>query len=110
MILYLTESILKKFIEKQRPPIEIRDEYDIGYSYDKSVVILFEIRPDWIDSKKKMYLETAKIRYYKSQKIWKLYWLRASGKWELYAPFPTAKSIEHLLKVIEEDKQDCFWG
>lgn len=110
MILDLTERIIKNFIERQRPPVEIRDEYDIGYSYDGAVVIIFEIRPDWIDPAKKLHLETAKIRYYKSQKIWKLYWLRASGKWELYNPFPTASSVENLLKVIEEDKNDCFWG
>lgn len=110
MILNLIEQNVKEFIEKERPPIELRDQVDIGYSFDGSTIIIFEIRPSWTDSKEIIHMEIAKIRYYKSKKIWKLFWFRASGKWELYEPYPVASSLDVLLQAIADDKHNCFWG
>jgi hypothetical protein len=38
---------------------------------------------------------------------WKLYWKRASGKWEFYTQY---KHLDTILKVIKEDEWACFWG
>jgi len=54
---------------------------DIGYSYDGKVVILFEIRPDWNDAKKKQQFDFAKIRYYKSRK--KMEFILDASKWKM---------------------------
>jgi len=107
----INESTIKKYVESLRPENpEIREQVDIGYSYDGKVVILFEIRPDWTDQKKKQQFDFAKIRHYKSKKEWNLYWMRASGKWEIYEPFPESTHLERIIDVIKEDKHSCFFG
>lgn len=107
----INESTIKKYIESLRPEdIEIREKVDIGYSYDKNVIILFEIRPQWDNPKKKEQFEFAKIRYYKSRKEWNLYWMRANGKWELYEPFSMATHLSKIIEIIKEDKHGCFYG
>jgi len=107
----INESTIKKYVESLRPKnLEIREQVDIGYSYDGKVVILFEIRPDWNDPKKKQQIDFAKIRHYKSRKEWNLYWMRASGKWEIYEPFSESTHLEKIIEIIKEDKHSCFFG
>ena len=112
MIVNINEQKAKGFIEKIRPPEDIRDELDFGFEAKGNLFEFFEIRPNWLDPKSgvKNHIPFAKIRYYKSQRIWKLYWFRANDKWELYEPFPESDTIEQLLAVIEQDEQACFFG
>ena len=107
----INESSIKKFVESLRPEdLEIRKKLDFGYSYDGKVAILYEIRPFWNNPEEIHNTEFAKIRFYKSRKEWSLYWMRASGKWELYQPFPKSTHLEKIIKVIKEDKHGCFFG
>lgn len=107
----INESTIKKYVELLRPEnLEIRKQVDIGYSYDGKFVILYEIRPVWDDPKTKQQFDFAKIRYYKSRKKWNLYWMRASGKWEIYEPFPESTHLEKIIEIIKEDKHNCFFG
>lgn len=109
--LAIHEAIVKNYIESIRPKDpEIRKKVDIGYSYDGKSFILFEIRPEWKNPEEKMKHEFAKIRYYKTREEWTLYWMRASGKWELYEPFPTSKYLDKIIEIIEEDAFACFFG
>jgi len=78
-----TDSIIKLFVEGLRPNEEIRNQLDIGYSFEKNTAEIYEIRPDWQDNSIKNTFPFAKFKYIKSKKVWKLYWMRASGKWEL---------------------------
>lgn len=41
----LIEKYMEWFMEKRRPPEEIRNEVDIGYRYENQVLDIFEIRP-----------------------------------------------------------------
>lgn len=106
----LIEKTLEQHIQKVRPPEDIRDKLDVGYDFDGRAIMLVEIRPKWDDPKRIMRYPYAKIRYIKSQKLFKLYWLRASGKWELYEPFPESSHLQKLLDVVEEDALYCFKG
>lgn len=107
----INELTIKQFIESLRPENEeIRKKLDFGYSYDGKVVKLYEIRPIWNNPKEIQHLEYAKIRFYKSRHKWNLYWMRASGKWELYDPFPESTHLKSILKIIKEDKHHCFYG
>ena len=36
--------------------------------------------------------------------------MRASGKWELYEPYPESKDFKSMIEIIEEDKHCCFFG
>ncbi len=107
----INESTIKKFMESLRPEDpEIRKKLDFGYSYDGKIAILYEIRPFCDDPKKILNIEFAKIRFYKSRKEWNLYWMRASGKWELYEPFSKSTHLEMIITVIKEDSYGCFFG
>lgn len=110
-IVDINEFTIKKYVEALRPDSpEIREQLDVGYSYDGKVIILFEIRPDWLSPKRKEQFEFAKIRYYKSRKEWSLYWMRASGKWDSYEPFPKSTHLDKIIAVIKKDKHACFFG
>lgn len=104
------KKIIEKYIESIRPPMELRNKVDIAYSYENSEVIFFEIRPDWNDEKIYHKYPFVKAKFVKSQKIWKIYWIRATGKWELYQPQPSVRNIQSFIEIVEEDEQGCFRG
>ncbi len=107
----INESTIKKYVESVRSDNpEIRAQLDFGYSYDRKVIILYEIRPVWNNPKEIQHIEFAKIRFYQSRQEWNLYWMRASGKWELYDPFPQSTHLDKIVEIIKEDKHGCFYG
>lgn len=107
----LTEKIIKDFVNDLRPKeVEIRKEMDMGYSWDGTNIVCYEIRPQWNNPEVILHHEFAKIRFYKTKKSWRLYWMRASGKWESYGPHPESTFLEELLDVIKKDAFHCFFG
>jgi hypothetical protein len=104
------EQQVKTFVESKRPKEEIRDQLDIGYTYDGRSVEILEIRPQWDDPSIVHKYPIAKGTYIKSKKVWKIYWKRASGKWESYDPQFEVTTIQDFLSVIGQDTHGCFWG
>jgi len=106
------EAMLEVFIEENRPALEIRDKLDLGYRYDKWTFEICEIRPPWNDmtSGKKIWNPVAKAKYVKSRKIWKLYWMRASGKWELFPLSKEEPKLANILATIQDNPNGCFYG
>lgn len=109
MIVSLIEDTIKIEIEKIRPPVLIREEIDIGYVFENNVLEIFEICTDFRDATQKNKMPVAKTRYYKSQDIWKIYWMRANGKWELYE-VSEVKTIRAFFEILNKDKHGCFFG
>ena len=104
------ENSLNAFIEKIRPAPHIRPELDFGFNISGQSIELVEIRPQW-DNKSIIHRRAfAKATFVKTQEAWKIYWLRASGKWESYEPVASVQSIEKFLETIEADKYGCFFG
>ena len=104
------EAALRSFLDRCRPPAHIRSKLDIGYSVDGQVVEVFEIRPDWKDEKIIRNHAFARLRFFKSRGLWRLYWLRANLKWDIYEPHADHKHLERALAVIEADEYGCFFG
>jgi hypothetical protein len=105
------EVLVKSYVDSIRPKDpEIRKDLDYGYSYNERAIEIFEIRPQYNNHKVIHHYPFAKIRRIKSQNIWKLYWMRASGKWELYDPYPQDTSFEKLIDIIRKDAHACFFG
>ena len=104
------ERIMDAYLEKTRPPVHIRDKVDVGYQIENQSIEIFEIRPAFRNPELKIKPPIAKTTYVKQAKKWKLYWMRADLKWHRYDPVPEAKSLENVLKVIEEDAHGCFKG
>ena len=97
-------------MEQIRPPEKIRPKLDIGYSFEKQDLILFEIRPKWNNPSEKMSSPFAKAKFIKSKDCWNLFWMRASFKWERYKPCPAVKTVKEFIRIVEEDKYYCFYG
>jgi hypothetical protein len=57
-MLSATEKVISNYVEAIRPPEEIRDKLDIGFSFVNNTVIVFEIVPNFIDNSKKIELAT----------------------------------------------------
>lgn len=110
MVIDFIEQQIKTFVESKRPTEEIREQLDIGYNYDGRSVEILEIRPQWDDPSIIHKYPIAKATYIKSQKLWKIYWKRASGKWQSYEPQSEVTTIQDFLSIIEEDTHGCFWG
>ena len=106
------EKILQEFCKTQGPPPEIHDKLKCGFTVDpkNQSVILFEIRPQFMEPSKKIEMPIAKARYIKTQKTWKNYWMRGNGKWLLYEPCPETNTLEEFLKLVKEDAYNCFFG
>ncbi|WP_083330473.1 MULTISPECIES: DUF3024 domain-containing protein [Pseudoalteromonas] len=77
---------------------------------DNQTVFIFERRPDFFDKTQYNEFDNVKLTYVKSQKVWKIYWLRQNLKWHGYEPEPTANTIERALEVVMNDEFGCFWG
>lgn len=105
-------AIIEEYVEKMRPSIEIRPKLDIGYRYEKWTLEICEIRPLWTDmeSKEKIWYPVAKSKYVKSRKVWRLYWMRASGKWEYLEPLGEQTKLLRVLELIEENPNGFFFG
>lgn len=99
-----------RFIEHLRPKPEIRHELDFRADIRGSEIVLSEVRPQWDDREKIMVSEFAKIKWVKSRGVWRLYWMRASGRWESYDPSPSFRTLRAAFDVVAEDKHGCFFG
>jgi hypothetical protein len=104
------EKILNGFIDKNRPPIEVRNQVDLHFKIENYSVLIYETRPKWNDSTKILEIPIAKATYVNKSKIWKIYWQGSSLKWQGYEPQATVNALEDFLEVVSEDKYGCFWG
>ena len=93
------KTFINEFMEKRRPPVEIRDEVDLGYSIDKQTVFIFETRPVFRNPGKKVEIPIAKSTYEMKTDSWKIYWQRSNMKWISYEPVPSVKSLEEFRHI-----------
>lgn len=103
-------KVVRAFIDRHRPPVQIRHELDLGYRIKGQSVEIFEIRPFWSNSSEKIEEPVAKATFIKKRKIWKIYWQRADLKWHRYDPDPEVDSIHEFLDILERDQYACFFG
>jgi hypothetical protein len=75
------EKALAAFIEKRRPPVEIRHQLDLSFRFDGRYAEIFEIRPRWDRPQEKIEESVARARYVKARNRWLVYWQRADLKW-----------------------------
>jgi hypothetical protein len=101
---------IENYLSYIRPNEEMRAQIDIGYRIEKQSVIIFEVRPDWRDPKKKVENNIAKATFVKKDNHWKVYWLRADLKWHSYKPKPIVEDLLDFIRLIEKDEYSCFWG
>lgn len=69
--------------------------------------ILHEVRPHWKNPGVVTKRPFAKIIFNVASGMWKIYWQRANGDWNLLAEF---KALEHGLDYIKSNPNGCFFG
>lgn len=99
---------LDTYIERIRPPVQIRDKVDIAYTLEGQCVEIFEIRQTM--DKKTIQSPVAKTIFSRTTNMWKIFWQRSDLKWHGYEPKKEVSSIDKFIKIVEEDKLCCFWG
>ena len=104
------ERDIAQFMNRRRPPREIRSEVDLGYRIANQSVELFEIRPDWRDKTKKSETPFAKATFVRTTKLWKIFWMRRDLKWHGYEPAREVRSLEAFFNVVDRDEYCCFFG
>jgi hypothetical protein len=104
------ENRLHTFIESVRPAPAIRPKLDFGFDISDQSIELVEIRPQWDDASVIHRRPFAKATFVRTQKIWKVYWMRASGKWQAYEPTATVRSVGAFLAAVRTDRYGCFFG
>ena len=106
----VNQKALNWFIEQRRPPEHIRPQLDIGYVVNAQTVDIFEIRPDWKDATIIRHTPVARVKFVRTDKQWRLYWMRANLKWCGYEPAHLHSTLLSALKVVDADALCCFFG
>lgn len=101
---------LNGFLEKRRPPVEMREKVDLSYRIENQSVIIFEVREYFRDPKRKIECMIAKATYIMKSGCWKIFWQRADLKWHGYKPQMEVTDFEQFLDVVDKDEHGCFWG
>ncbi len=109
-ILNFDEKIIANYVESIRPPVEVRKIVDLGYTLSEKEVVLFEIRPISGETNRVAHYPFVKAKYVKVHKHWKIYWMSATGKWELYTPNPTVRDLAEFVDIVEGDELGYFRG
>jgi hypothetical protein len=104
------DKILHVFMEKRRPPVELRSEVDFQCRISGQSIQIVEIRPRWQAPGEFTEMGCAKLTYVRSLALWKIYWMRRDLKWHSYKPVSQVGTLEKALAVIDEDRYGCFFG
>lgn len=102
-------EVMENFINKKRPPEEIRNKLDLSYRIENQSIFIYTIRPAWDNPKQILHHDMAKATHVKSKDMWKVFWMRGNLKWSPYKP-PTVKTLKEFTDLVIEDKYSCFWG
>jgi len=95
---------------KLKAPESIRDQLRYEYTIENQDVIIYEIRPRWNKPDEQTRLPCAKLKFVRSQNVWKLFWHRADMKWHAYDPCKSARDLAELIAEIDTDPHGCFFG
>ena len=102
------DKFIKNIEEFFKVPEQVADKIKNIAEKVRGGYVLIETRPRWDDpSALWTKSEIAKIIFHKPTEIWRIYWKRASGRWELYGKY---KSFNKVLTIIKKDPHGCFWG
>ena len=95
---------------KRRSPLHLSDKIRTTYEIKNHDVIVYEERPRLQHPDEWSKLECAKFKYDRTNKKWKLYWMRKDLKWHLYDTETGRTDLETLVRVVDTDPYGAFFG
>lgn len=99
---------MASYIARRRPSPEIREQLDIGYTVQGQSVIIHEDRQLYDGSR--LLEPVAKATWVRTQKVWKIFWMRADLRWHSYEPLAKVRTLDNVLAGVDADPYGCFWG
>jgi hypothetical protein len=105
-------SVEKKLADycRNKVPLHLAEEIRIGYRFRGKSVTLFEARPQFIDPSQWSEIDVAQFRYDPVTALWSLYCADRNSRWHFYSELNPANNFEKLLKEVDEDPTEIFWG
>ena len=79
---------LEEFLDKRRPPVEMRHRLDVSYKIENRSILIYEIRPFLIVPDGTGETPIAKATFDKPKNVWKIYLPQPDLKWHVYEPVP----------------------
>ena len=95
---------------RRKSPPEHRQEVRIEYRIHGHEVLIYETRPPFHDPAHWTEHGVAKLRFVRTAGEWRLFWQRASLKWQSYEPFASSRDLGELVAEVERDPHGCFFG
>lgn len=95
---------------RRRSSPEVRDKLRFGYRISRHDVLIYETRPSFRDPSTWTESGIAKLRLVRPAGEWRLFWQRASRKWQSYEPLPSSRDLGELVAEVDNDPYACFFG
>jgi hypothetical protein len=95
---------------RRKSPLKLRDQVRIEFRVERHEVLIYETRPAFRDPSHWVEHGVAKLRFVRTAGEWRLFWQRASLKWQGYEPLASSRDINDLLVEIDRDAHGCFFG
>ena len=103
-------EVMENFLSLERPPIDIRPKLDIDYKIENQSVEIFEKVAHFIKKGDFMYRSFAKATFVKTKGHRRVYWMRASGKWEAHPKVPIVSNLRDFTQMVIRDEGAFFKG
>jgi hypothetical protein len=95
---------------RDRIPDHLKSQIKVRYETKGFEVKILESRPSFARSHEWTESPIARLKYDPKSMEWKLYWARASGKWQKYPEMKPARDLKSLVNEIKNDPHQVFWG
>jgi hypothetical protein len=105
-----TQEVEKHFWSERRPPLHLRNQIREGLRIEGQSIDLFFIRPAFNRPDEFVEEAIARITYIRTRELWRIFWMRADGKWHRYPPCPETGSLKKALQIVRKDDHHCFFG
>jgi Protein of unknown function (DUF3024) len=97
---------------RTRVPEHARHQVRIECEVSGRDLTVVERHPPWPPEAGPEWMRTpvARLRYVRSRRVWRLYWIDSDDRWHEYPELPFAPDVADLLAELEEDPTALFWG
>ena len=95
---------------KRRFLSHLRDKIRTIYEIQNNDIIIFEERPKFKEPHEWSKTPCAKFKYDRTNKEWRLYWMRKDLKWHRYQTETKSGELEELVAEVDIDRYGAFFG
>jgi hypothetical protein len=95
---------------KRRSPPHLRDKIRFTCEIRELDVVIYQARPRFNKPNEWPKTPCAKLKFSRSSRTWKLYWMRQGTAWYPYDTETTSNELGALVAEIDRDRSGAFFG